>query len=125
MDAVVDAAFAGMGSELEIGSRRLAAEGMHASIVLGAALRHAMMLLSARQAVEEGRSVASVMETMRGLHFRRKPLVERQLQRWDVAGLKDAVASIQTGILQTRRLATLGDVTAAKTLLDLARAARR
>ncbi len=84
-----------------------------------------MMLLSARQSVEEGRSVASVMETMRGLHFRRKPLVERQLQRWDVAGLKDAIASIQTGILQTRRLATLGDVTAAKTLLDLARAARR
>ncbi len=125
MDAVVDAAFAGMGSELEIGSRRLAAEGIHASVVLGAALRHAMMLLSARQSVEEGRSVASVMETMRGLHFRRKPLVERQLQRWDVAGLKDAIASIQTGILQTRRLATLADVTAAKTLLDLARAARR
>src|SRR6478735_7686002 len=36
MDAVVDAAFAGMGSELEIGARRLAAEGMHASLVLGA-----------------------------------------------------------------------------------------
>ena len=82
MDAVVDAAFAGMGSELEIGSRRLAAEGMHASVVLGAALRHALMLLSARLSVEEGRSRPSVMETMRGLHFRRKPLVERQLQRW-------------------------------------------
>jgi len=125
MDAVVDAAFAGMGSELEIGARRLAAEGMHASVVLGAALRHALMLLSARHAVEEGRSVSSVMETMRGLHFRRKPLVERHLQRWNAGTLNEAIASIQDGILQTRRLAALADVTAAKTLLDLARAARR
>jgi DNA polymerase-3 subunit delta len=124
MDAVVDAAFSGMGAELEIGSRRLAAEGIHASVVLGAALRHAMLLLSARYAVEDGRSVASVMETMRGLHFRRKPLVERQLQRWDAGGLKAAVAAILDGILQTRRLASLADVTAARTLLDLARAAR-
>ncbi|KAB0267986.1 DNA polymerase III subunit delta [Microvirga brassicacearum] len=125
MDAVVDAAFAGMGAELEIGSRRLAAEGIHASVVLGAALRHALTLLAARHAVEEGRSITNVIEGMRGLHFRRKPLVERQLQRWNAATLKDAVASIQDGILQTRRLAALGDVVTAKTLLDLARSARR
>ena len=124
MDAVVDAAFAGMGTELEIGSRRLAAEGIHASVVLGAALRHALMLLGARYAVEEGRSVASVMEGMRSLHFRRKPLVERQLQRWNAASLREAIASIQAGLLQTRRLAALDDVVTAKILLDIARAAR-
>ena len=32
---------------------------------------------------------------------------------------------MQDGILQTRRHAALADVTAAKTLLDIARAARR
>jgi DNA polymerase III subunit delta len=125
MDAVVDAAFAGEGTGLEIGSRRLAAEGVNAATLLGAALRHALLLLTARFAVEEGRPVSSVMETMRGLHFSRKPLVGRHLQRWTSASLKDAIALIQAGILQTRRLADLADSIAAKTLLDLARAARR
>jgi DNA polymerase-3 subunit delta len=125
MDAVVDAAFAGEGAGLETGSRRLAAEGVHASVVLGAALRHALMLLSARMAVEEGRPISAVMEGMRGLHFRRTSLVERHLQRWTSESLKQAVAQLQASLLDTRRLADLDDTIASKTLLDLARAARR
>ncbi|MGO4570788.1 DNA polymerase III subunit delta [Microvirga sp. 2TAF3] len=125
MDTVVDAAFAGQGTELETGSRRLAAEGVSASTVLGAALRHALMLLSARLAVEEGRPVSAVMESMRSLHFRRKPLVERHLQRWTAESLKQAIAQLQASLLETRRLSHLDHVVTAKTLLDLARAARR
>ncbi|MBF9233085.1 DNA polymerase III subunit delta [Microvirga alba] len=125
MDAVVDAAFAGEGAGLETGSRRLAAEGVHASQVLGAALRHALMLLSTRLIVEEGRPITTAMETLRGLHFRRKPLVERHLQRWTSESLKQAIAQIQASLLDTRRLSQLDDTIAAKTLLDLARAARR
>jgi len=125
MDSVVDAAFAGDGAGLEVGSRRLAAEGVSASTVLGAALRHALMLLPARLAVEEGRPVGAVVEGMRALHFRRKPLVERHLQRWTSASLTQAVAQLQQSLLDTRRLAGLDDTIAAKTLLDLARAARR
>jgi len=125
MDAVVDAAFAGEGTGLETGSRRLAAEGVNAGVLLGAALRHALMLLGARLSVEEGRPIPAVMETLRSLHFRRKPLVERQLQRWTSDSLKSVIALLQTSLLQTRRMADLGDTIAAKTLLDIARAARR
>lgn len=125
MDAVVDAAFAGEGTGLETGSRRLAAEGVNAAVLLGAALRHALMLLTARLSVEEGRSIPAVMESMRSLHFRRKPLVERHIQRWTSGSLKDAIALLQASLLQTRRLSHLDDTIAAKTLLDLARAARR
>lgn len=125
MDAVVDAAFGGDGTNLEIGSRRLAAEGVHASVLLGAALRHALMLLNARLTVEEGRPIPAVMETMRSLHFRRKPLVERHLQRWTSETLKTAIALLQASLLATRRLSDLDDTIAAKTLLDLARMARR
>jgi DNA polymerase-3 subunit delta len=125
MDSVVDAAFAGDGAGLETGSRRLAAEGVNASTVLGAALRHALMLLPARLAVEEGRPAGAVVEGMRGLHFRRKPLVERHLQRWTSETLKRAIAQLQQSLLDTRRLSGLDDTIAAKTLLDLARAARR
>jgi DNA polymerase-3 subunit delta len=65
------------------------------------------------------------METMRSLHFRRKPLVERHLQRWTGESLKGVIALLQSSLLQTRRLADLDDTIAAKTLLDIARAARR
>jgi DNA polymerase-3 subunit delta len=103
----------------------LAAEGVNAAVLLGAALRHALMLLTARLSVEEGRPIPAVMETMRSLHFRRKHLVERHLQRWTSGSLKDAIALLQANLLQTRRMADLADTIAAKTLLDLARTARR
>lgn len=125
MDAVVDAAFAGDGTGLEIGARRLAAEGVAASTLLGAALRHALVLLPARLDVETGRPVAAVVDGWRGLHFRRKPLVERQLQLWTAAGLNQAVDRLQASLLDTRRLADLADTIAAKTLLDIARMARK
>ncbi len=41
------------------------------------------------------------METMRSLHFRRKPLVERHLQRWTGDSLRNAIALLQTSLLQT------------------------
>lgn len=124
-DAVVDAAFAGDVAGLEIGARRLAAEGLHASVVLGAALRHALMLMTARLAVEEGRPIPAVAEGLRGLHFRRKPHVERHLQKWTAERLRQAIALIQASLLDTRRMADLGDTIASKILLDIARVARR
>lgn len=125
MDSVIDAAFAGAGNDLEIGVRRLAAEGVHPSLLLGAALRHGLMLLQARLSIEEGRSIAVVLESLRSLHFRRKGLVERHLQRWTSGSLKGTIATIQAHLLDSRRLADLGDAIAMKTLLDIARAARR
>ncbi len=124
-DAVIDAAFAGDLAGLETGTRRLSAEGVAASTVIGGALRHALTLLPASLEVEGGRSVSGVLETWRGLHFRRKSAIERHLQRWNPATLRQAMTMIQAGVLQTRRLADLGDAIAAKTLLDIARMSRR
>jgi DNA polymerase-3 subunit delta len=125
IDAVIDAAFAGDLGVLETGWRRLAAEGIAASTLLGAALRHALSLLSVRLEVETGRSIESAAESWRGLHFRRKPAVQKQLQRWSAASLGPAIRAIHASVLETRKLADLDDAIAAKLLLDLARAARR
>lgn len=125
MDAVVDAAFAGDAAGLEIGSRRLAAEGLHASVALGAALRHALALLPLQLEVEAGRPVDAVLESWRGLHFKRKPLIRLHLQRWSTATLKAAIERLYSALLDTRRLADLDDVILARALLDLARTARR
>jgi DNA polymerase III subunit delta len=125
LDSVIDAAFAGDLAGLDNGSRRLAAEGMHPSVVLGAALRHAMALLPARIEVEGGRSAETVAEAWRGLHFRRKPFVKQHLQRWTSTTVKAAIERLQASLLDTRRLSDLGDVIVARVLLDLARTARR
>jgi len=125
LDAVVDAAFAGDASGLEAGCRRLASEGVTGAAILSAALRHALALLPARLDIEGGRPAGAVLDAWRGLHFRRKPLVQRHLDRWTAASLKDAVARIQANLRDTRRLAGLSDTLTARTLLDLARLARR
>ena len=125
LDAVVDAAFAGDAAGLEAGCRRLASEGVAGAAILSAALRHALGLLPARLDIEAGRPAGAVLDAWRGLHFRRKPLVQRHLDRWTAASLKDAVARIQASLLDTRRLAGLSDTLTARTLLDLARLARR
>jgi len=124
-EAVVDAAFAGDAAGVESGSRRLAAEGAAGSTILSAALRHALMLLSARIDVEGGRPAGVVLDGWRGLHFRRKPLVQRHLERWTASSVKEAVARIQAALLDTRKLSDLGATSTARILLDLARQARR
>ena len=125
LDAVVDAAFAGDAGGLEAGSRRLKAEGMAASTILGAAQRHGLSLLSLAFDVESGKPVPVAVEGWRGLHFRRKAAVQRQLQRWTSDRLKVLVATLQARVLESRRLPDLSHVIAARALLDIVRGGRR
>jgi DNA polymerase III subunit delta len=124
-DMVVDAAFCGDAGVLETGLRRLAAEGSAPAVYLGSALRHGIGLLGASGDVKRGRSVDSIVETWRGLHFKRKAAAKRQLQRWSPGELKSAVALLQDSVLQTRRQSDLGHVIAGRVLLDIARVAQR
>jgi DNA polymerase III subunit delta len=125
LDAVIDSAFAGDGASLDGGLQRLAAEGTAPSVLLGAALRHALTLMAARLDVEEGRTVDAVVASWRALHFRRKPTVEAQLKRWRSAALSRVVEVLQGAVLTSRCSPDLGAAVAARTLLDIAVAARR
>jgi DNA polymerase-3 subunit delta len=124
-DAGVDAAFGGHRPELDACLRRLRAEGAAPSAVLGAALRHALQLLAARAEVEAGRSASAVVEGWRGLHFRRKNAVGKQLASWRAASLATAVARLQAAVLESRRSPDLGGVLTAQVLYDLAAEAGR
>jgi DNA polymerase-3 subunit delta len=125
LDAVVDAAFAGDLAGLETGSRRLKAEGTAASTILSAAQRHALALLPLACDMQSGKPAGVALESWRGLHFRRKPLIERQLQRWTPDRLTALVGTLQGRVLETRRLPDLGHPIAARALLEIARGARR
>lgn len=119
VDAVTDAAFLGDHPALEAGLRRLQAERVAPSTILGAALRHALALLPLLGEVERGRSPSAVAEGWRGLHFKRRPAVERQLGRWRQAGLREAIARLHAETLASRRHPDLGPALAADILFSL------
>jgi hypothetical protein len=115
MDAVVDAAFAGDLAQLEAGYRRLTREGVAPAAVLAGALRHALALLAQRVDIEDtGRSITSAVEGWRGLHFRRRSAIERQLRAWTGETLRRRIGTLQAELLDSRRVAALGDAIAAR-----------
>lgn len=124
-DAVVDAAFSGDPPGLEAGLRRLFAEGTHPSVVLGAALRHALALAGACLDVEGGRPAGAVVEGWRGVHFRRKPALTRQLGRWSSARLVKVIDVLQRAVLDSRRMPDAGPALASRALLEIASASGR
>ena len=104
LDRVIDAAFSG---ELAVVDRcypRLEAEGVQPSALLASALRHAMALLGHRVDIEQGRPLEEVVSSWRGLHFRRREAVTKQLRRWPSGALSRMIAGLQDAVLETRRL---------------------
>ncbi len=124
LDDVVDAAFAGRLAEADTALRRAFREGTHASVVLGALLRHGLQLLPARADVEAGRSTDSVVEAWRGLFFRRKNVVKLQLAAWRVPLLREAVDIVQRAILASRQAPDLAEAAAAQAVMAVAVRAR-
>jgi DNA polymerase III subunit delta len=125
VDAVVDGAFGGDPAAVDEGLQRLAGEGTPPSVLLGAVLRHALALLPAAEDVAGGRSVGEAVGAWRGLHFRRKTAVERQLGAWRPRALRRVIDDLQGAVLDSRRSPDLGSALASRTLLGIAMSARR
>jgi DNA polymerase-3 subunit delta len=120
LDAVVDATFTGDLATADGDFTRLAAEGTHPSVVLGAALRHGLGLLSARTDMGGSKSSGEAASSWRGLHFRRKAAVERQLGIWSVSALGRVVEKLQAAVLESRRTPELGVALVGRTLIEIA-----
>lgn len=124
-DAAIDAAFLGDFATLDRSFTRLQAEGMDAGVLLGFALRHALTLMAARQAVDMGSPPAVAIGSFRGLHFKRKAAVERQLRLWTTASLNRTTMEVGQAVSATRRHPQLATQHALKTLWAVAGMARR
>jgi DNA polymerase-3 subunit delta len=125
LNTLIDAAFAGRSGEVERDYRRFRHEGMDPSVMLGSALRHALTLLATRLA-GEGQSASLMVANWRGLHFRRKALVETQLARWSPPALRHAIQLLQDAVLACRRVdPELAHAHASSTLLRIATEAAR
>lgn len=125
LNTLIDAAFAGRIAEVEREYRRFRHEGIDPSQMLGAGLRHALALLGLRLD-HPGASAGTLAGQWRGLHFRRKALVETQFSRWSPEGLRRAVEHLQGAVLACRRSdPALAHAQASAVLLRIAGAAAR
>lgn len=122
-DAIVDAAFSGRPRDLDTLLARAGAEALDASVLAGAALRHALLLHALRPAVERGRSAASVVEGARGIFFKRRDAIAAQLAGLSSERLDRIVADLQDTILETRRKPSLDDAILGRALMRIALAA--
>ena len=125
LNTLVDAAFDGRIEVVERDSRRFRLEGLDPAQVLGSALRHATAMLALRLDNPE-KSSSAMATAWRGLHFKRKASVERQLGLWGPARLRQAIDILAQAVLASRRAEpALAEAIASAALLRIAEAGRR
>ncbi len=88
-------------------------------LVLQGCLRQFQMLDQMRAEMDEKKLQAGqVMQTLgRGIHFRRKPVIERALRTWQPAAIAREMNRLQSAILQSRQRQSLEESVALLTLL--------
>ncbi len=122
LNTLVDAAFDGRIEVVERDSRRFRLEGLDPAQVLGSALRHATAMLALRLDNPE-KSSSAMAAAWRGLHFKRKASVERQLGLWGPARLRQAIDILAQAVLASRRAEpALAEAIASAALLRIAEA---
>jgi DNA polymerase III subunit delta len=123
-DTVIDATFLGQLDTIETEARRIFADGMDASVLLGFALRHALLLLAISEQVADGHSAAESVKSHR-VHFKRERSVIEQANRWTGQRLHRAIQIIHEATLNARKNAALSDAMAIRALWSLALAVSR
>ena len=126
LDDVVDAAAAGDSVEAVAAFAKARAEGIPASVVIGAAIRHIATLhrLSLRVARGE-RPSRIVTEPQQRIFFRRQSFFERALNRFGPQEFERTLTALGTALLASRRSAELADPIAEREILAIAKGARR
>lgn len=120
---LVDAVFTGKLPVLDLALAKLFGEGLDAGVMLGGVLRHALLLLKARQIVDGGRSIKDAVATMR-LPYPRIATTEAALGGWTTGKLTEAVGLLGNAILTVRREPETGKAAATRVLWTLARLGR-
>jgi len=105
VDDAVDAVFSGDPVRLEAALERILASKTSVFLVLRSCIMQFEQLDAMRSLVENhGRQPAQAMnEKGRGIHFKRKPVVERALHHWRLAAINREMRRLSDAVLETRR----------------------
>ncbi len=123
-DAIIDAAFMGQLDHLEDEARRLFADGVNPGVLLGFALRHALLLQACRTEMSGDRNASESVKN-KGIHFKRLPKVTEQVTRWTSVRLERAIQILGDATLASRKTSSLGEAIAVRALWSLALAVGR
>ena len=122
LDDVVDAAAAGEPQAALLALAKARGAGILASVVIGAMIRHVAHLHRLRLAVDQGESIAHVMErSYPKVHFRRETRFVRALERLTADALERHLMSLGQTSLAARQNAHLADAIAERALLAISR----
>ncbi len=119
-DEVIDAVLTGDPDAFLHAVQKITTSKTPIFLVLQSCLRQFQQLDLMRSEMEERRlQPAQVMQNLgRGIHFRRKPIVERALKNWNSVDLSREATKLQAAILQSRQKPLLEDNLALQTLLS-------
>lgn len=119
VDDAVEAVFGGDLTRLETALERILASKTAVFLVLRSCLQQFEQLDAMRDQVENhGKQPAAVMaERGRGIHFKRKPIVERALRQWRLPAIRTEMRRLGDAVLETRRRPALEASIARQALL--------
>ena len=119
-DEVIDAVLSGEPDAFLHAIQKIITSKTPVFLVLQSCMRQFQQLEQMRIEMEERQQQAGqVMQSHgRGIHFRRKPIIERALRNWTSRDIAREASRIQSTILQSRQKAALEDNLAIQTLLS-------
>ena len=118
-DEVVDAVLSGDPDGFLHAIQKVIASKTAVFLVLQGTMKQVQLLETMRIEMEERQQQpAQVLQTLgRGIHFKRKPIIEKALRNWNSSDLAREGARLNAAILQSRQNAALEDNLAIQTLL--------
>jgi DNA polymerase-3 subunit delta len=124
LDAAVNGAFEGDFAAVQETSARVTSEGGDYNMILGAALRHAILLHRMRLDIEAGQGGGG-NSGYGGQGFRRAASLDKHVRAWTSARLARAIAILNEAIGKCRREPRLSEGICGRALWTIALAARK
>jgi DNA polymerase-3 subunit delta len=126
IDDVADAAAAGEPQAALTALAKTRRAGISPATVIGAIIRHVANLHRLRLAIDQGESLAGMLERSHPkIHFRREPLVIRALERSTTESLQTALVALGQSALSARRTPPLANAIAERAILALSQGTRK
>jgi DNA polymerase III subunit delta len=125
VDGLIDAAFAGWASDVEINFGKVQSSGVSASTIAAAFVRQAAALHMLRLTVESGTSIDDLLRRTPAIHFSRVKAVRAALESWPSSRLDRLIAQLGETSLEVRKNSKLAYAIVQRALISTAMAARR